>query len=389
MSSAAPVVDASPARSPHPVPAAPPFGVNEMRLGVRQWLAALAIAAAFFFIVPGLWTQIETFDTGPDYRIPYQLSKDYWLYQRWTGLSDSQQIAVIGDSVVWGEYVSRDGTLSHFLSAESARPDRFVNAGMNGLFPLALEGLVRHYAPSVQDRKVILHSNVLWMSSPQADLSEDKEQVFNHSRLVPQFRPRILPYRAEVAERLSAVIERHAGFFAWVGHLQNAYFDQQSIPSWTLEADGAQARRALPLLALEVPGELANDPQRGTQSPRHRPWTASADGPARFEWVALDQSVQWAAFQRLVHLLRERGNDVLVIVGPFNEHMIVPEQRPTFHGLRDGIAAWLASERIPFIVPPTLASDLYADASHPLTAGYAALARQISQDQTFRNWLAK
>jgi hypothetical protein len=103
----------------------------------------------------------------------------------------------------------------------------------------------------------------------------------------------------------------------------------------------------------------------------------------------LDTSVQWAAFQRLVRLLRERDNDVLVIIGPFNEHMIAPEQRPTFHGVRDGMAAWLASERVPTIVPPTLASPLYADASHPLTEGYAALARQISHDRTLHDWLAR
>ena len=368
----------------------PPFGVNEMRLSARQWLAALAIAAAFVFTAPRLWKHFETFDTGSDYRIPYQLSKDYWLYQRWLAeLSDPQQVAVIGDSVVWGEYVSRQGTLSHFLGAESARPDRFINYAMNGLFPLALEGLIEHYAPSLHHRKIILHSNVLWMSSPQADLSDEKEQVFNHSRLVPQFRPHISPYRADASERLSVLVERNVAFSAWVGHLQNAYFDQQSIPAWTLEAH-VGARQASPsALALEVPGELENDPQRGPQSPRHRPWTASGGEPAHFDWVALDKSVQWAAFQRLVQLLRQRGNDVLVIVGPFNEHMIAPEQRPTFHGLRDGIAAWLASERVPSIVPPTLASPLYADASHPLTEGYAELARQISQDQTFRNWLAR
>jgi len=381
---------ASPSRPAHPVPAEPPFGVNEMRLNARQWLAVLAIVAAFVFTAPRLWGSLERFDTGPDYRIPYQLSKDYWLYERWLSkLSDPQQIAIIGDSVVWGEYVSRHGTLSHFLGAESDRPDRFINCAMNGLFPLALEGLVEHYASSLNHRKVILHSNVLWMSSPQADLSEDKEQVFNHSRLVPQFRPHIAPYRADAAERLSVLVERNVAFSAWVGHLQNAYFDQQSIPAWTLEA-GVGARQASPsALALEVPGELENDPQRGPQSPRHRPWTASGGEPAHFDWVALDKSVQWAAFQRLVQLLRQRGNDVLVIVGPFNEHMIAPEQRPTFHGLRDGIAAWLASERVPSIVPPTLASPLYADASHPLTEGYAELARQISQDQTFRNWLAR
>jgi len=390
---------ASLSRPAHSVPAEPPFGVNDMRLNARHWLAVLAIVAAFVFTAPRLWGKLERFDTGPDYRIPYQLSKDYWLYERrLSKLSDPQQIAVIGDSVVWGEYVSRHGTLSHFLGAESARPDRFINFAMNGLFPLALEGLVEHYASSLNHRKVILHSNVLWMSSPKADLSEDKEQVFNHSRLVPQFRPHIAPYRADAAERLSVLVERHVRLFAWVGHLQNAYFDQQSIPTWTLEG----ARQASPsglapqgrgmlrrFLELEVPGELENDPMRGPQSPRHRPWTASGGKPAHFDWVSLDKSVQWAAFQRLVHVLGQRGNDVLVIVGPFNEHMIAPEQRPTFQGLRDGIAAWLASERVPTIVPPTLASPLYADASHPLTEGYAELARQISHDQTFRHWLAR
>jgi hypothetical protein len=386
--SAARILPASHSASVPPAPEEPPFGVNEMRLGARQWLAALAIAAAFVFAAPRVWTHVETFDTGSDYRVPYQLSKDYWLYQRWlTERSNRRHIAVVGDSVVWGEYVSRDGTLSHYLGADSARPDQFVNAGLNGLFPLALEGLIEHYASSLHDRKVMLHANVLWMSSPQADLSDDQAQVFNHSRLVPQFRPRIAPYRADAAERLSVLIEQRVGFFAWVGHLQNAYFDQQSIPDWSLEA--ARTGKASRLLELDVPGELANDPQRGLRSPRHRPWTASGGQPTRFEWVALDTSVQWAAFQRLVRLLRQRGNDVLVLIGPFNEHMIAPEQRPAFHRLRDGIAAWLASERVPTVVPQTLASPLYADASHPLTEGYAELARQISHDQTFRDWLAR
>jgi hypothetical protein len=105
MQSPPPILAASISGSAHPVPAEPPFGVNEMRLSARQWLAALAIAAAFVFTAPRLWKHVETFDTGSDYRLPYQLSKDYWLYQRWlTELSDPQQVAVIGDSVVWGEY---------------------------------------------------------------------------------------------------------------------------------------------------------------------------------------------------------------------------------------------------------------------------------------------
>jgi len=85
---------------------------------------------------------------------------------------------------------------------------------------------------------VILQCNVLWMTSPKADLSTDKEERFNHSRLVPQFHPRIPCYRADANERLSALLERQVSFLAWVGHLQNAYFGQKSILGWTLEEDG-------------------------------------------------------------------------------------------------------------------------------------------------------
>ena len=81
---------------------------------------------------------------------------------------------------------------------------------------------------------MILHCNVLWMTSPKADLSAEKEEPFNHSGLVPQFCPRIPCYKADANERLSAVVEREVGFLAWVGHLQDAYFGQKSILRWTL-----------------------------------------------------------------------------------------------------------------------------------------------------------
>ena len=63
--------------------------------------------------------------------------------------------------------------------------------GLNGLFPLAQEGLIDCWAGSLRHQKVLLHCNLLWMTSPKADLSTDKEERFNHSRLVPQFFPRI------------------------------------------------------------------------------------------------------------------------------------------------------------------------------------------------------
>ena len=85
-------------------------------------------------------------------------------------------------------------------------------------------------------------------------------------------------------------------------------------------------------------------------------------------------------------MLRARGNDVLVIVGPFNESMVAGNQRPDYRKLREGAAAWMTANRVAHVVPETLPSSLYADASHPLTEGYALLAGQIARDPVFRQW---
>lgn len=383
-----------------PAPAAPgsevPLGVNEMRLTAWQWLMVLAIFAGGALAVPRAWPRVERFDTGSDYRIPYTLHKDYWLFQRRLALiADPAAVPVLGDSVVWGEYVRPAGTLTHFLNRATGGRERFVNCGINGLFPLAMEGLLDNYGAGLRDRRLVVHCNVLWMSSPKADLSQTKEEDFNHARLVPQFSPWIPCYRADMAERLGAVVERNAGFLQWVNHLQDVYFDQRSIPQWTLAEDPNDPglrpnawRDPLAQIMLRVPGEPADDPQRGPASPRHRPWTAGGAKPTRFSWVPLDESLQWQAFQRVIARLRARGNQVLVVLGPFNEHLVAERQRPTFHRRRDGIAAWLAQQGVAHVVPASLPSALYADASHPLTEGYARLARQIAEDPAFRQWLA-
>ena len=173
--------------------------VNGMRLNARHWLSVAVIVTIVLIATPWAWKKVERFETGPDYRIPYQLSKDYLLYERALQRLPAVDLPIIGDSVIWGEYVQPDGTLSHFLNKEGAAPGNllsgsraanFVNAGVNGMFPLALEGLVRYYGAPLRHRKVILHYNMLWMSSPKADLHTQKEERFNHADLVPQFCPR-------------------------------------------------------------------------------------------------------------------------------------------------------------------------------------------------------
>src|SRR3954471_13083936 len=92
-----------------PFPAVPtpayevPFGVNEMRLTPRQWLAALIIVTIVLIATPTIWKHLErpakSSDPGLaalDYRIPYALSKDYWLYEhRLADYTDPSSIVLL------------------------------------------------------------------------------------------------------------------------------------------------------------------------------------------------------------------------------------------------------------------------------------------------------
>jgi hypothetical protein len=57
--------------------------------------------------------------------------------------------------------------------------------------------------------------------------------------------------------------------------------------------------------------------------------------------------------------------------------------------MRDGIADWLQRSGVAHVVPETLPSALYADASHPLTEGYAELARRLWRDEGFQTWAVR
>jgi hypothetical protein len=373
------------------------FSANEVRLNARQWIITCVIVVLVTLLLPRLWERIERFETGPEYRIPYEFSKDYWLYGRWLRqATNPERIVVLGDSVIWGEYVLPEGTLSHFLNREAGKTDRFINGGVNGTFPLALEGLINYYGQSIRRQKVIIHCNALWMTSPKADLSTDKEEPFNHAPLVSQLFPRIPCYKAGANERLSAIVERQCNFMSWLAHLQIVYFDQKSIPNWTLAEDGGSPPRypnawknPLAQITLRVPSAPDEDPQRGPKSPRHKSWSDNPQGTTRFEWVDLEASLQWSAFRRAVKILQDRGNDVLVLVGPFNEHLMTAENRLVYRKLRSGIADWLSHNRIAHVLPETLPSVLYADASHPLTEGYELLARCLYGNASFTEWINK
>ncbi len=118
------------------------FVANGIRLGGRGWLVALIFMIALFVLVPPVWEGVETFETGPDSRIPQSLSEDSWLYDRWARrAAESADTLVVGDSVVWGEYVAPDETLTHYLNEVAGGP-KYANLGLAGMHPTPLAGLI-------------------------------------------------------------------------------------------------------------------------------------------------------------------------------------------------------------------------------------------------------
>jgi hypothetical protein len=350
---------------------------NGIRLTGREWLAVGLFTALFVLFASPLWKKAEPLSVEPDQRIPYDLRYDYWLYERYANLAaDQYETLIIGDSVVWGDYVARQETLSHCLNERSGQ-QRYANLGLPGANPLALAGLVEHYAGSVSNKNVVLQCNPLWLTSPEADLQDDKKPEFiQHPRLVPQFVPKIPAYKEEVSPRIGVVVEQHVPLNSWTTHLQQAYYAQTDIPSWTLEHPYDD-----PLKPLTHALSLADDSRRHDPD---RPWYEGIP-KQDYPWVDPDTSLQWHAFQRVVEILQQRGNRVFVLVGPFNEHMLSEDSLHRYQQVKATITAWLEAQDISHLAPEPLPSKWYGDASHPLRAGYAELAGRLQAEPFFQS----
>ena len=350
------------------------FSSNCVRLSGYELIFVIIVAAFLFCFGPGLWERVEKFEPGPDFRLPYELSNDYWLYNRYCRRAISNyDTLVIGDSVIWGHYVSQDNTLSHYLNQMTGR-DKFANLGVDGIHPVALSGLLKYYGRDISDKKIVLHYNPLWMSSSKQDLQSTKEFSFNHPKLAPQFFPKIPCYRESYSGRFSIVTERYVPILNWASHLKVAYFENMDIPTWTLEHPYKNPAGAV---TLELP-TLVNDKQNEYVS-----WIEKGTAQKDFPWIKLETSLQWKFFRKSVELLSERGNSVFVLVGPFNEHMLKGESIEIYRQMKSEIGLWLQQNNIPFYMAPALPSELYADASHPLDKGYAMIAKQLLEYESF------
>jgi hypothetical protein len=345
---------------------------NSVRLSGRQWLGLSGFGLAVCLLLPLFWKSAERFEPDADYRIPLKLGNDYWHFGRWAAeAARRHETLLVGDSVVWGHFVQRNGTLSHHLNALTGST-RFANLGLDGSHPAALAGLVEHYGGAIRGKDVILLCNPTWISSAEPDLRDPelrKEQVFpyNHAPLIPQFSPPIPCYRENASRRLGHAMDRHVPFAAWTRHLQVACFGDKSIPEWTLENPYANPLAAV-TLRQEAVEECPGDPF---------PWTERGLKKQDLPWVDLETSVQWASFRRTVEILRKRGNRLLVVVGPYNEHLLKDASLERYLAVKAKITDWLRAQGVPHLAASVLPSETFADASHPLDRGYALLAREL------------
>ena len=352
-----------------------PFSSNNLRLSGREWIVAAIVCSAILFFGHVLWGRLEKFAPGADYRLPYKLGNDYWLYGRYCRWSCSNyETLVVGDSVIWGHYVSGDNTLSHYLN-QNAGKEHFANLGVDGFHPAALGGLLRYYGRDISGKNVVIQFNPLWMTSAKHDLQTEKEYHFNHPKLVPQFSPKIPCYKDSFSKRFSAAVERYVPLFGWSSHLRIVYFENIDLPNWTLEHP---YENPLSVVSLELP--VPNDDLQ-----EHISWTEKGIPKEDFQWVEPSQSLQWRFFRKTIELLRERNNAVFVVVGPFNEHMLKPDSYKIYQKMKIDIETWLRQNNFAYCIASVLPNELYRDASHPLGQGYAILAEQLFENRSFKS----
>ena len=56
-----------------------------------------------------------------------------------------------------------------------------------------------------------------------------------------------------------------------------------------------------------------------------------------------------------------------------------------YREMKSKIKVWLQQNNIAYYMPPALPSRWYVDASHPMSEGYAALAKQLFENESFRS----
>ena len=334
-------------------------------------LTLLPVVVLICLIVPALYWHWVDIQIAKNFRLSYTSRDDYELYSRIVGkLCADHDALFLGDSVVWGMYVSNDHTLPALINQELEQ-DVVANIAIDGLHPVAMETLMRHYGRSIRGKRVYLYWNPLWMNTPLYDLSGEGDFSINHPRLLPQFQWSIRSYQAEFQDRCKAVLERQVPFYGWLHHLRVACFNNKDFKK-----------------------HLANHPEENPLARLHREfdpvetdhfdsrfnWESNGISTQDWPWVEPASSRQWQAFLATAKLLKAQGNEVVAVLGTINPHLLTVSSLERYNALRKDVASELQQLGYRFVLLPELPSEEYADASHPLADGYRRLAEVLASE---------
>lgn len=330
---------------------------------LHKILIPIFTVIAVISLLPYILPLVNNEQFRGDFRIPYSLGEDYFLYKKYSEhVSSAERVIVIGDSVIWGHYVGDESTLTARLNSFSGA-ERFANLGIDGIHPAAMYGLIDSCCGSIKNRKVIVGINLLWMSSPRHDLSGDANSSINHKALLPQFSGRVPAWSPSVEERLTLFIRREIPLFLWTDHVRSTLFARNNFYRWTMDNP-----RENPALYF-VPGSRVFTPPDAVKPDRMFPQDMA--------WVAMDRSVQWQYMLASIRMLREQGNSVIAVITPYNQFMLTDNSRIKRDEMIVYIQGVLAAEGITVLAPQLETREYFADLSHMTAEGYGVLAEDL------------
>lgn len=106
------------------------FGANAIRLNLGEWIIVAILVSVAVLLGPWIWKRYEAYEPDATYRMPFAMSEDYWHFERLAEhAKESERVFVVGDSVVWGEYVLPGQSIAGQLNRRT-ESERFANLGV-------------------------------------------------------------------------------------------------------------------------------------------------------------------------------------------------------------------------------------------------------------------
>jgi len=356
---------------------------NSLILSMPEWIFVGFLFVAIITLLSLRWHRWEKFNPDSDYRLPCWEEKksDYWAFSRWCKYARSRyKVFVIGGSVIWGQEVKNDETMSHYLNQFAGNEELFANMALDGLHPVAMYSLAKYYGRYLNNKHILLLCSPFWMSSKNFDLQGDWYD-FHHPRLAPQFWPRIKCYKEKTDVRLGVLLERNIPFIGLIRHILSNYYENMNVQKWMAKYP---YRNPLACITFKSAAVLAEVQGTGTSWQQKECYRENLD----VYKLSASESLQWEYFKKTIKLMQSRNNKLFVLL-LYHPYLLSPESRKRLARFCEGIGDWLDEEKISYFdVETDIPSRYYADeCSHLLKEGHIRIAKLLLQDKGFQEWL--